>query len=70
MRGAPLRAPCTTNSKIRYSSRNSVYLVYKNMPWPQILLNLPFLAAGFLIKTLFFGAKGYLREYVTGLGKA
>ena len=45
--------------KIRYSSRNSIYLVYKNMPWPQILLNLPLLAAGFLIKTLFFAAKGY-----------
>ncbi len=55
--------------KIRHSSRNSVYLVYKNMPWPQILLNLPFLAAGFLMKMIFFAQKGYLREYVTGLGK-
>ncbi|MFR8548086.1 MAG: glycosyltransferase family 2 protein [Lachnospiraceae bacterium] len=55
--------------KIRHSSRNSIYLVYKNMPWLQILLNLPFLAAGFLIKTVFFARKGYFREYVTGLGK-
>ena len=55
--------------KIRYSSRNSIYLIYKNMPWLQILLNLPLLAAGFFIKTLFFGRKGYFREYVTGLGK-
>ncbi|MCD8337917.1 MAG: glycosyltransferase family 2 protein [Lachnospiraceae bacterium] len=54
--------------KIRYSSRNSVYLVYKNMPWPQIILNFPFLLAGFLIKMLFFARKGYLREYVRGLG--
>lgn len=55
--------------KIRHSSRNSVYLIYKNMPWPQIVLNLPFLAAGFLIKTLFFVKKGFGKEYVTGLGK-
>ncbi len=55
--------------KIRHSSRNSIYLIYKNMPWPQIILNLPFLAAGFLIKTVFFARKGYFREYVTGLWK-
>lgn len=55
--------------KIRHSSRNSVYLIYKNMPWPQILLNLPFLAAGFLMKILFFARKGYFREYVSGLWK-
>lgn len=55
--------------KIRYSSRNSVYLIYKNMPLLQILINLPFLAAGFLIKTVFFARKGYMREYITGLGK-
>ncbi|MCD8347083.1 MAG: glycosyltransferase family 2 protein [Lachnospiraceae bacterium] len=58
--------------KIRYSSRNSIYLIYKNMPWPQIVLNFPLLLAGFLIKMLFFAQKGYLREYVRGLsaGKA
>ena len=55
--------------KTRYSSRNSIYLIYKNMPWPQILLNLPFFAAGFLIKMIFFAQKGYFKEYVTGLRK-
>ncbi|MCD7735950.1 MAG: glycosyltransferase family 2 protein [Lachnospiraceae bacterium] len=54
--------------KIRYSSRNNIYMIYKNMPWLQILLNFPFLLAGFLIKMVFFAGKGYLREYVTGLG--
>ncbi|MCD7955385.1 MAG: glycosyltransferase family 2 protein [Lachnospiraceae bacterium] len=54
--------------KIRYSSRNNIYLIYKNMPLAQIILNLPFLAAGFLIKMFFFARKGYLREYVVGLG--
>lgn len=55
--------------KTRYSSRNSIYLVYKNMPWPQILLNLPFLAAGFLIKMVFFAQRGYLGVYAAGLWK-
>lgn len=55
--------------KIRYSSRNSIYLIYKNMPVLQILLNLPLLAAGFLIKMLFFAKKGYFRVYAAGLIK-
>lgn len=55
--------------KIRHSSRNSVYLIYKNMPWPQILLNLPFFIIGFFIKTVFFARKGYFKEYVSGLAK-
>lgn len=55
--------------KVHYSSQNSVYLVYKNMPWPQIILNLPFLAAGFAVKIGFFARRGYLRQYVAGLGR-
>ena len=49
--------------KVRYSSRNNIYMIYKNMPWLQILINLPFLTAGFLIKLIFFAAKGFGREY-------
>ncbi|MDO5345606.1 MAG: glycosyltransferase family 2 protein [Lachnospiraceae bacterium] len=55
--------------KVKHASRNSVYLIYKNMPLPQILLNLPFLAAGYLIKICFFAKKGFLGEYVGGLRK-
>ena len=33
--------------KIRYSSRNNIYLIYKNMPVLQILLNLPAFILGF-----------------------
>lgn len=53
--------------KINFSSRNSVYIVRKNMPLLQRIVNLPFLMAGFLIKTLFFAKKGYGRIYVKGL---
>ena len=40
--------------KVRHSSRNNVYMIYKNMPFLQILLNLPFLLAGFFAKQVFF----------------
>lgn len=53
--------------KVRYSSRNNVYVICKNMPLFQILLNLPFLTAGFLIKLLFFSARGLGREYARGI---
>lgn len=53
--------------KTRYSSRNNVYLIYKNMPYLQIVLNLPFLVAGFGIKFLFFAIKGMGREYLAGI---
>lgn len=55
--------------KIRHTSRNSVYLIYKNMPVPQIILNSFFLAWGFFIKALFFWKKGFGKEYLTGLVK-
>ncbi|MBC5740531.1 glycosyltransferase family 2 protein [Blautia sp. 2744] len=53
--------------KTRYSSRNNIYLIYKNMPLLQIILNLPFLAAGFLIKFLFFAIKGMGKAYAAGI---
>ena len=53
--------------KIRYSSRNNIYLIYKNMPLLQIILNLPFLVAGFLVKFLFFAVKGMGKEYAAGI---
>lgn len=53
--------------KTKYSSRNSVYLIYKNMPLLQILLNLPFFIPGFLVKAVFFAIKGYGAEYVRGI---
>lgn len=53
--------------KTRYSSRNNIYLIYKNMPVLQLILNLPFLIPGFSLKILFFLQKGMGREYIAGI---
>lgn len=53
--------------KTRYSARNNIYLIYKNMPAWQIVLNMPFLMAGFLAKALFFWKKGLGMVYVKSI---
>lgn len=53
--------------KVKLSSRNSTYIIGKNMPILQVVINLPLLLLGFMIKTLFFAKKGYGRSYVKGL---
>lgn len=53
--------------KINLSSANSIYLIEKNMPPLQVLLNLPFLLPGFGIKFLFFCKKGLGKVYWKGL---
>ena len=53
--------------KVQYSSRNNVYLVYKNMPLLQIIWNFPLLLFGFSCKALFFAKKGFGREYLAGI---
>lgn len=52
--------------KVKLSAKNNIYLVCKNMPPVQILINLPFLIAGYLVKTLFFLKKGLLRYWFQG----
>ncbi len=53
--------------KIRLSARNNMYIIMKNMPVLQIILNLPFLLAGFFIKIVFFTVIGHARAYLSGL---
>lgn len=53
--------------KVKLAAANSIYLIYKNMPLLQIVINLPFLLLGFCIKTLFFIKKGLGEEYIQGL---
>ena len=49
------------------AGRPAPYMIYKNMPFLQILLNLPFLILGFGMKILFFTQKGMGREYIAGI---
>ncbi len=53
--------------KVRISARNNMYVVMKNMPTLQIIINLPFLILGFGIKALFFLIRGYGRPYLSGI---
>jgi GT2 family glycosyltransferase len=53
--------------KTRLAARNNVYVPYKNMPWPQLVINVPFLVIGYLIKYFFFRSQGYGNTYLTGL---
>ena len=53
--------------KVVHSAGNNLYLIYKNMPLIQIIVNSPLLLAGFLIKYLFFVKKGLGRDYREGL---
>lgn len=53
--------------KVRLSARNNIYLIYKNMPFLQLLLNILPLAAGYAVKYLFFLKKGLGTEYKEGL---
>jgi len=55
--------------KIKLASRNSIYIIYKNMPLLQLIINLPFLIIGFGIKILFFALKGYGKIYLKGLAE-
>jgi len=57
--------------KTRLSSANNAYLIGKNMPLLQLLINLPFLMAGFLIKAMFFWRRKmgmlYMKGYFEGI---
>ncbi len=53
--------------KVKLSARNSVWLVYKNMPLLLVLLNSLPLAAGYMVKTVFFYKIGFGKDYVEGL---
>ena len=53
--------------KVFLAARNTVFVLYKNMPLLQLLLNIPFIFAGILVKTAFFVKKGFWKEYQKGL---
>ena len=53
--------------KVRLSAKNSIYLIYKNQPVLQRLLNLPFIIAGIMVKFLYFSKKGLGTAYLHGI---
>ncbi len=53
--------------KVRLAARNNVYLNYKNMGTWQQVLNFPCLAAGVLVKYMFFKKRGFGKDYLSGL---
>ena len=53
--------------KIRISARNNMYIIMKNMPALQIILNLPLLIIGFATKAVFFTLIGHSRAYLSGI---
>lgn len=53
--------------KVRLAARNSVYLNYKNMPAVMLALNAPAIAAGHVLKYLFFKGMGFEKDYLSGL---
>ena len=66
-----------TTGAVRYnefksvqSGRNSILLPYKNMPILMFLLNFPFLLAGYLLKVLVFGLRGFWTPYLKGAREA
>ena len=40
--------------KVFLAARNTIFVIYKNMPVLQLVLNVPFIFIGMFIKTLFF----------------
>lgn len=53
--------------KVKLAARNNIYLNYKNMPWPQLLVNGLPLAMGIVVKYGFFKKLGFEKAYTEGL---
>lgn len=53
--------------KVELTAANNLYLIYKNMPFLQILINLPLIVAGILIKHAFYVKKGLGKAHIKGL---
>ncbi len=53
--------------KVSLSARNNIYLLYKNLPPLMLVLNLPLLIAGHIIKLCYFAKKGLAKAYLKGI---
>ena len=55
--------------KLKLSACNSIYVPYKNMPFLQLIINLPYLLLGIIVKQRVFVGKSYDRVYKNELIK-
>lgn len=53
--------------KVRLAARNNLYLNYKNMPLPQLILNAVPIGAGMAVKYGFFKKLGFAEDYREGV---
>lgn len=53
--------------KVRLAARNNIYLNYKNMPLPQLAVNILPIAAGVAVKYGFFKKLGFGKDYLAGI---
>jgi GT2 family glycosyltransferase len=53
--------------KVELTAANNIFLIYKNMPALQILINLPFILIGIIIKHVFYVRHGLGRAHIKGL---
>lgn len=55
--------------KVKLAARNNLYVPYKNMPAIQLIINLPFLLIGILVKAIWFSKKEFGKAYVKGISE-
>ncbi|WP_294341471.1 glycosyltransferase family 2 protein [uncultured Clostridium sp.] len=53
--------------KVKLASRNSMYLIRKNMPLFFEIINLPFIILGIMVKYIYFLRKSLGKEYIEGI---
>ena len=53
--------------KVKLAARNTIYMLYKNQPNVQLVVNSPFILVGILAKIAFFDKLGFKREYIEGI---
>ena len=55
--------------KVELTAANNLYLIYKNMPAWQVVINLPLVIMGILIMHVFYMKKGIGKAHIRGLCK-